>query len=202
VPDVVSWWGAITGSVAAAVAVRREVVSRRIRVRVDHGWRYVLTDDDPPQMRDILIYVMVTNTGGRAVPLQHVGWQWTVASGETTDEGLPIWHVHRAEIPLREPVLLEPDGVPHKEQIPVGQMLHLVDPLETPIYPVAFTGGGNVEWHGSVGILAQRIPASFDMDLFRHRLDDLRRGAKPPKSGAHDGLYMLDPEWHDTEGLT
>jgi hypothetical protein len=198
-PDAVAWWGAVTGSVATALVVHQEMRARRIRVRVDHGWRYLLTNDDPPQMEDMLVYIMVTNTGGRSVPLQHVGWEWLVDSGERTTEGGRIWHAHRAEVPLEKPVLLEPDGIPHKEQVLIGQLLHLVDPFDTEVWPAAFTGGGNDEWRGPVGPLAQNVPAGWREPDLRARFDELKHAARPPTT-SREGLYSLDPVWLGAEG--
>jgi hypothetical protein len=202
VPDFVSWWGAVTGSVATTVAVRREVIARRVRVRVDHGWRYLLSDDQPPRLHDMLVYVMVSNIGGRKVAVQHVGWEWMLDSGERTEGGGTVWHVHRAEVPLREPALLEPDGVPLKVEVYVGQLLHLVDPFDTPVRPIAFTGGGHEERRGPVGLLAQRVPPRLDRDQLLRRFEELRAEAKQPRASGHEGLYALDPIWLDGEGST
>lgn len=201
-PDAVSWWGAATGSLATAIAVRRERIARRVRVRVDHGWRYLLTDGEPPELEDMLVYVMVTNTGGRNVPVQHVGWEWFVDSGERTRSGGTVWHVRRAEVPLLDPVLLEPDGVPLKEQVFVGQLLHLVDPFDTPVRPIAFTGGGHDEWRGPIGPLAQRVPARLDRARVRERFAELRTHATPPRESGTPGLYSLAPLYLEGEGST
>jgi hypothetical protein len=61
----------------------------------------------------------------------------------------------RAEVPMKEPVLLEPDGVPLKVEAWAGQLAHLVDLIDTPVRPVAFTGGGNDRWTGPWGPIAQ-----------------------------------------------
>lgn len=200
-PDAVAWWGAVTGTTGALIAGRQELRGRRLRVRVDHGWRYLLAEDDPPLMLDMLVYVMVTNTGGRKVPVQHVGWEWLVDSGERTTQGGTVWHAHRAEMPLREPVLLEPDGVPFKEQARVGQLLQLVDPLDDEVRPIAFTGGGNIAWQGPSGPLAQSLPPQWSEEYVRQRFAELRDQAKRP-TATREGLYSLEPLWIEEEGST
>jgi hypothetical protein len=126
-----------------------------------------------------------------------------VDSGERTETGGTVWHVERAEVPLKEPVLLEPDSVPFQQQVHVGQLLHLVDPLETPVWPVAFTGGGNVAWRGQAGTLAQRIPEALDVDQMRARFAALKDAADPPRRSPTDvAVYGLRPMWLDEEGST
>jgi hypothetical protein len=57
-------------------AVAQRATSRSIEIGLQRGevpdvvgwcWRYVLADHDPRQLEDMLVYVMVTNTGGRSV---------------------------------------------------------------------------------------------------------------------------------------
>lgn len=203
-PDFVAWWGALTGSAAAAFTIRREIHSRRIRVRVDHGWRYVPSADHPPKFEDLMVYVMVTNTGGRNVPVQHVGWEWLSDTGERTPEGSRLLLACRAEVPLKEPVLLEPDGIPLKVEVWAGQFAHLLDPIETAARPVAFTGGGFVRWEGPWGPIAQGIPPDFDLDQMRHRFEELKAEAKPPRQmGRSPDLFCLAPGWlSEIEGST
>jgi len=198
--DPIAIWGAITGTGALAFTAKREIEARRIRVRVDHGWRYLVTEDQPPQFDNLIVYVMVTNTGGRKVPVQHVGWEFYKTKGETLEDGTPLHYAFRAEIPLQEPVLLEPDGVPLKVEAWVGPLAHLVNPVEGAIRPVAFTGGGNERWEGPLGTLAQNIPPAFDRDKMLRRLDTLKAEAKLPREMGSPDLFYVEPLW--AEGST
>jgi hypothetical protein len=189
-PEPLAVWGAVTGTVGLLVAVRREVIMNRRRVRVDHGWRYVLTNEDPPGLRDMWIYVMVTNTGRRDIAVEHVGWEWP-AHHETLDSGQRIFNAYRAELPLEEPVLLKADGAPVKFATPVGPLLALgLDPLTDDIWPVAFTDGGNTGWRGPMGCLAQNPPPKIVADRLRADLQRLAREAEPPSLMGREGLYM------------
>lgn len=157
-PDPLAIWGAVTGTVGLGLALRREVISNRRGVRVDHGWRYALTEEQPPDLLDMKIYVMVTNIGRRDIAVEHVGWEWPVYV-KTDDAGQRIFDAHRAELPLAEPILLKPDGAPVKLETFVGPLLALgLDALEDEVWPVAFTDGGNVGWRGVPGVLAQNPP--------------------------------------------
>jgi hypothetical protein len=193
--DPIAWWGAVIGTGGFAIAVRREVLARRVRVQVDHGWRYFSTDDAPPQFHDLIVYVMVTNTGGRNVIVQHVGWEFLVDTGDVTPDGGKVLLACRAEVPLEEPVVVEPDGIPLKVEARIGQLAHLIDPIDGPARPVAFTGGGGVRWEGPAGPLAQQIPITFDRDKMLTRIAELRANARPPKQMGSPDLFALEPEW-------
>jgi hypothetical protein len=203
VADPLAIWGAVTGTAGLGIALRREVISNRRGVRVDHGWRYALKDDDPPQLFDMRIYVMVTNIGRRDIAVEHVGWEWLVPAG-TDDAGRNIYDAHRAELPLAEPVLLKPDGAPAKFETSVGQLLALgIDALADEVWPVAFTDGGNVGWHGEAGLLAQKIPPRLGEERLRAGLARLRDETVPPRVMGRDGLYALRPDWAPgLEGLS
>jgi hypothetical protein len=201
-PEPLAVWGAVTGTTGLLVAVRRELIMNRRRIRVDHGWRYELTEDDPPGLRAMWIYVMVTNTGRRDIAVEHVGWEWAVHR-ETLDSGQRIFDAHRAELPLEQPMLLKPDGAPVKFTTPVGPLLALgIDPFSDETWPVAFTHGGNTDWRGPVGCIAQNPPPRIPVDRLRADLERLAHQAEPAKLMGREGLYSLTPEWADRlEGL-
>jgi hypothetical protein len=199
-PDPIALWGAVTGTTAVAIAVRREMISNRRRIRVDHGWQYILTEADPPRLEDMAIYVMVQNTGGRDISVEHVGWEWPVYR-ETLDTGQRVHDAHRAEIPLEDSILLKPDGAPVKIRTMAGPLLHLIDPLETPVWPVAFTHGGNTPWRGAIGPLAQHLPFVLDPYQARADFERLRARSEPPISPARDEVYSLRPGWAFADDL-
>jgi hypothetical protein len=194
-PDPLTWYAAIVGSGATFVAGRREILQRRIRVRVDHGWRYFQTDESPPQFDNLMVYVMVTNTGGRNVVVQHVGWEFLVDSGEQGLGGGRILIACRVEVPLEEPKVVEPDGVPLKVEAWVGPLAWLFDPIDVDVRPVAFTGGGNARWEGPSGPLAQRIPVFYDLEKMRQRIEELKAEGKPPKQMGSPDLFYVEPVW-------
>jgi hypothetical protein len=199
-PDPLTWYAAIIGSGGTLIAARHEVLQRRVRVEVDHGWRYFQTDGSPPQFDRLRTYVMATNTGGRNVVVQHVGWEFLVDTGQKGPEGEFVWGACRVEIPLEEPVTIEPDGVPLKVEVDAASLFHLVHPLDVNVRPVVFTGGGNVRWEGPWGPLMQRIPASFDETKTRQRIDELRQQAKPPLQMGSPELFYVEPLWAEGKG--
>jgi hypothetical protein len=205
-PDPIAVWGAFTGTTAVGIALRRERISNRRRIRVDHGWQYILSQDDPPELDDWVIYVMVQNTGGRDISVEHVGWEWLVYEGKDDETGVSVFRVHRAEIPLEESVLLKPDGAPAKFRTMAGPLLHLVDPLETPVWAVAFTHGGNTPWRGREGRLAQQLPAVLDEQTIRTGFERLRDRSDMPISPGRNEVYSLRPGWtvrmEDLEGTS
>ena len=194
-PDPLTYYAALVGSSGTAIAIRREVLARRIRIEVDHGWRYFSTNDSPPKFDDLHLYVMVTNTGGRNVVVQHVGWEFLVDTGNEAPGGGSILLACRVEVPLEEPVVVEPDGVPLKVNARVGQLAHLIDPIDGPVRPVAFTGGGNRRWEGKSGPLAQQIPIAYDLEQIKARIEELKAQTKPPTQMASPDLFSVDPEW-------
>jgi hypothetical protein len=194
-PDALTWYAALVGSGGTLIAGRREILARRVRVRVDHGWRYISTDDTPPQFDDLIVYIMVTNTGGRNVVVQHIGWEFLVDTGRRSPEGGRVLLGCRAEVPLEGPAVVEPDGVPLKVDAKVGSLAHLFDPIDVAVRPVAFTGGGNVRWEGPSGPLAQQIPMAYDLDKMRERLKVLKAESKPPKQMGSLDLFYVEPMW-------
>lgn len=197
--DLVAWWGAVAGSAAAGFTIRREIAAQRIRVRVNHGWRYVPDPEDPSRFHDLIVYILVTNTGGRPVPIQYVAWEWFADVGERTADGRQVLRPSRAEVSLKEPVLLEPDGIPFKVEVMAGQVAHLFDPMTAEARPVAFTGGGYDRWEGRWGPLTPRIPEQYDLAQMAERFEELKREAPPPiqLSREEPDLYSIDPAWTD-----
>lgn len=197
--DPIAAWGAATGSIACAFTARREILSRRIRLRVDHGWRY-LFEKDTEAFSDLHVYVMVQNTGGRNVAVMHAGWVWEEIWID--DSGEQVVALRRAELPLEEPILVEPDGVPPKIDVPVGQLLHLVDPLNQAVRPVVFSqqNGREVPVFGPSGPLAKDPPPAMSEDDLRRRFGELKEKAIPPRGLTSELVVGLDPPWIDRTG--
>lgn len=196
--DPLAVWGAITGSLGLGVAVRREVLAGRRRVRVDHGWRYGFDEKRPPRLHEMWVYVMVQNNGGRDISVDHLGWEWLEARPPLAD-GTSVYEAVRAEIPLEESRLLRPDGAPFKVDTVVGPLLHLVDPFEQRLRPIAYTHGGNHEWRGPEIFLLNRLPSTVDVALLRHDLDALREASERPARPGGDGPYLIVPAWAGSE---
>jgi hypothetical protein len=195
--DPLAFWGAVTGTAGATVAIRREVLNHRKRIAVDHGWKYLFQKGQPSELLDMHIYVMVTNTGGRDMAVQHVGWEWMDQESLRTGIG------KRAEVPLERPALVKPDGPPEKFEVRAAELLHLVDAFDTPIRPVAFTGGGNHAWRGNFGPLAQQVPELLGESGLRDRLTQIVAETDPPTAPGGGSTYGLTPLWlPEEEGST
>ena len=166
-------------------------MSRR-RLRVEHGWNFVLSRDDPPELRGVWLYVMVFNVGGRTLAVEHLGYEWAQIVGELAP-GVKTADIPRAEIPLKEPITLEPDGPSVKVSTPIGPLLRLgINPLEDPVWPVAFTTG-ETEWRGRVTELLPQLPTTLPFDTAVAGLERLRSEAEEPPL-VTGGLYGLKRE--------
>lgn len=177
--DPVAWWGAVTGSVAAAVALRREIVASRIRVGIEHRLNMTL-NRETRELTGAWLTVRVVNRGGRTVSVERLGVEWI----HTWQEGreLHIDMVPRiAEISLGGAFLeLRPNAPSQRASTPLGPLLaEGVDPFETELWAWAHTADGR-EWRGPahpVVIPGSPPPPGLTWERLRECFERLRNEA-------------------------
>ena len=147
--DPVALWGAITGSVAVAIAGRREFISNRARLGIEHGVWYLI-GDDPPNLSDAWLLVRVWNNGGQPLTVERVGLDLLPVVVDAERElivlGTEGQHV---EIELQgESVELRPGGPSQRFYAPLrGFVQARVEILDSPATAWAKTSDGK-EWRG------------------------------------------------------
>jgi hypothetical protein len=199
-------WGAVTGTLGAVIAVRREVVSNRRRLVVYPGVNFTVSRTDPLEVRLAWAAVGVYNGGGRPLAVEHVGFRYGVryvgrlphevrekveaAAAETGKEPTVVME-HRAEISLNDPIPLPVDGPSHKIYTPLGPVLAAgINPF-VPLQAFAITTGGR-EWLSPAQPLVQTPPPAMTMERVADGLRRLAESSEPPPESG--GLVWLTRE--------
>jgi len=197
--DPIALWGALTGTTGLGVAVRREFMASRRRLRVERGWHFA-TSKDGDEIIDVWVYVMAWNTGGRALSLEHCGFSWLSEGDVKTferqqglkmDPGARLWNEHRAEINMLgvDAIEVSPDGPTVKVMTRIGPLLALgLDPLGDDVAPFVVTAAERY-WWGRPGPLLPRIPADVSREHVAEALARIRDEAERPTGDGH--LYGL-----------
>ena len=203
VVDPVAIWGAVTGTAGLGLATRRELSNNKRRLRVEHGWQFLLSRDKQPRLLDTWVYVMAWNTGRRPLHIEHVGWEFFVEgsrelaaeAGFDLGESNTVWLQQRVEIGLNgETLEVVPDGPSVKVWTRCLPLLALgINPMLTPVRPYVVTVPERF-WRGDEGPLLPRPPPGIPpeeagqtlADLVEAKRDELPRPHDPARSG---GLY-------------
>ena len=145
--DPVAWWGAITGSVAAAISLRREIVISRVRVAIEHRLNMTI-NRQTRELTGAWLTIRVVNSGGRVVSVERVGLEWF----RSWEEGHAL-HGEMAstvaEIALDGGFMeLRPNAPSQRVSTPLGPLLaEGVDPFDEPLWAWGHTSDGR-EWRG------------------------------------------------------
>ena len=132
--DPLALWGAITGTMAVVIAGRREFISNRARLGIEHGIWY-LFGNDPPNLNEAWLLVRVWNDGAQPLTVERVGLDLLPVVVDAERElivlGTEGQHV---EIELRgESVELRPGGPSHSFYAPLGGLVQArVEILDSP----------------------------------------------------------------------
>lgn len=190
--DPIAVWGAITGTAAVALTVRREVISNRRSLRVDFGWNWIV-DGEKGELIDYYVYVMVTNTGARDITVMHAGLGWPTEVIQEGGDDEPTYYAgRRVEFFFDDPIHLKVDGPPVKIDASGGSLAHLFDPLTAVVQPMAFTGGGNEAHLGPVTPFLRNVPMGLTEEALVRGFQRLKEEAVPPqRSAAGDGLSAV-----------
>jgi hypothetical protein len=183
--DPVAWWGAVTGSVAVAVAVRREVVVSRVRVGIEHRLNMTI-DRETLELSGAWLTLRVVNRGGRVVSIERLGVEWI----RHWEEGRAI-HIDVvpvvAEIALSGAFLeLRPNAPSQRVSTPLGPLLAQgVDPFEDDLWSWGHTADGR-EWRGPPHpiVLPVPPPPGLSWDRVREgflRLQEEAEAVAPPQ---------------------
>lgn len=190
--DPVAIWGAVTGTIGAAVALRREVHVNRRRLSITPGVHFNVSRKEPGEITHGWACVRAWNSGGRDISVEHVGFQYLaqIRSGSNSKQALAEM---RAEITLNEPFLLAADGPSVKVYTPLGPLL--VDGV-SPVHPIqafAITTGDR-EWMSVEQPLLSSLPPTSSLEQLERGLDHLRDTAEqPPVAGNLIWLNREEP---------
>lgn len=184
--DPIAIWGAVTGTIGAAVALGREATQRRRRLAVRLGLHLNVSRTEPGTVTLAWAVVEFWNTGGRPLSVEHAGFRYFTLY----EDGSPR-NEYRMEVPLGSPVELPVDGPSRKVTTPIGPMLKAgLDPL-SPVQAFAVTTG-DLEWFGPPEPLVRAVPPFSTLERLMGDLAKLAEAAElPPSVG---GLVWLMPE--------
>jgi hypothetical protein len=167
--DPLALWGAITGTVAVAIAGRREFISNRARLGIEHGIWY-LFGNDPPNLNDAWLLVRVWNDGGQPLTVERVGLDLLPIVVDA-ERGLIVLGTEgqHVEIELRgESVELRPGGPSHRFYAPLrGLVQARVEMLDSAATAWAKASDGK-EWRGDpTPIVPRRVHPALRADVER-----------------------------------
>jgi len=104
VPEFVAYWGAVTGTLGAAIAIRREIHLSRMRVGIDHRLNMTI-NRETGELTGAWLSVRLWNTGGRTFSIERVGVEWLhewregnaihIGRGRRTQWSSPVFRRHR-----------------------------------------------------------------------------------------------------------
>lgn len=187
--DFLAFWGALSGTVGAGVALRREWLARRLDLALAPGINFTTSRVTPVgAIVNGWACVALWNKGGRPLAVERAGFRY-LASVKGTDEIQEM----RAAILLEGPTEAAVDGPTKKLYTPLGPLLAAgVNPFDA-LEAFATTTGGK-EWFSPLQPLIQSIPPVMSVDLLRDGLQRLRDDAeKPPVVGNEIGLKEEHP---------
>jgi hypothetical protein len=195
VADPLAFWGAITGTVATIISVRREFVLNRTRLGVQHGVHFLVRPDSQ-SVQDAWLTIRVWNDGGRPLTVERVGVKYF----PTWVEGQGL-HINAAgglaEIDLQGvPVELAPGGPSRKLYAPLRGLLQAgIEVLKEPVYSWARTSEGN-EWEGGIHPVVPDRVADHFRQPFEKLQEQLGVGVDAQLGGAGGApppVYVLLP---------
>jgi len=182
--DWLALWGAFIGTAGAAIAVRREVLISRARLRMEHGVWYLL-HDRPPDLNEAWVTIQVWNDGGQPLTIERIGLDFTPMwlEGEGDNELLVIGtEVCQAEIELGgEQIELRPGGPSRRFFAPLLGLIQAgIDVLESPARPWVKTSNQK-RWEGDQHpVVPDRVSGPF-RDAIKETLSG--QGAGAPVGG-------------------
>ncbi len=115
-------WGAITGSIGAGLAARREILQGRRRLAVVPGIHYSVARNPvhAGAVTHAWAFVMFWNTGGRDLAVERVGFRYFVEVGQ--GDALVV-EERDAAIHIEEPIAVPVDAPSARVSTPVGPLL-------------------------------------------------------------------------------
>lgn len=185
--DPLALWGAVTGTAATGISVRRELVAGRRRLAVAPGSNFIMGTGDEPELMHGWALVAVWNTGGRPLAVERVGFRYNVFDAASDEGVLHIWQYH-AHIALGDPIELPVDGPTRKIYTPLGPILAAgIDPTAS-LEAFAVTTGDHW-WISPPQALIQALPPGMNEDQLGAELTKLKAAAEVPPS--HDRQVYL-----------
>lgn len=195
--DPLAVWGAVTGSIAVIIALRREFFVTRKRLALAPGVNYNVSRTTPGEVTHGWASVALLNRGGRPLAVERVGFEWFAPDSERTaeledpdQEGLHLWE-RNAAIPLEEPIELPVDGPTRNVYTPLGPLIACGLNPTAPIRAFAVTAGGRW-WHSPLQPLVTRVPPGSTAEQLTEGLKRLVDDAEPPPKA--NGLIWLSRE--------
>jgi hypothetical protein len=185
VADPIAIWGAVTGTIGAAVALSREAMQRRRRLAVRHGIHYNVSRTEPGTVTLAWATVEFWNAGGRPLAVQHAGFSYSTFF----EDGTPRSE-YRMEIAMSGAKELPVDGPSQKVTTPLAPMMAAgLDPF-SPVQAFVVTTGDQA-WFGPLEPLVHYVPP-FSRERLIDDFVNLTEAAEVPP--AVEGLIWLMPE--------
>lgn len=179
--EPIAIWGAVTGTIGAGLALRREVLARRTRLAVRPGVSVNMTrDEGPPRITHAWAFVNFWNIGGRPLAAERVGFTYLVTNDQSGKSLSPsAYHEHRLDIHLDGAIELPVDGPSHRVSTPLGPLLKAGMDPHSLIRAFVITTGDK-EWVSPPQGLLGNLPPMTTRDQLANALHRLADDAALP----------------------
>ena len=183
--DPVALWGAITGTLASIVTIRREMRDvRRARaeqpsLKVEHGAHFRTSTERPGEIEGVWLEITLLNTGGRPIPIE------AIVVRHHDDRAAPI--------ALQRATVMLPDTPTVHLYVPLAALLAAgFDPVQHPLTVAAKSSDG-ARWASSLHLMMSNPPRGTTAEQFYGGISRLLDGTDRALSPRSNTLPLDHP---------